>query len=227
MVIFGRQPVLYAIERHDDMIETLFVAKELDKKLFARLKSVKKPIEVLDFKKSQAMARGQNHQGMLAKIRPLLFRENDEAYNSRFAVMCAGITDAGNLGAIARTVYALGVDALVFSGVKSVNLETLIRASSGAALSMPLFLTPNTLEAIECFRQKEFLTIGADPKGEDARVFRCDAQKRLLVLGAEERGLSERTLKKLDRKIAIAMEREFDSLNVSVAAAILIDRIRR
>ncbi|MDR2152624.1 MAG: 23S rRNA (guanosine(2251)-2'-O)-methyltransferase RlmB [Helicobacteraceae bacterium] len=227
MVIFGKQPVLYAIERHSDMIETLFVAKELDKKLFSRLKSAKKPIEVLDFKKAQALSRGQNHQGMLAKIKPLLFRENREAYDSRFVVMCAGVTDAGNLGAIVRTAYALGVDSFVFSGVNSVNLEALIRTSSGAALSMPLFLAPNAHETIELFKQKGFLTIGADVKGEDARTFESGGGKRLLVLGAEGYGLSERTLKKLDRLVAIAMEREFDSLNVAAAAAILIDRIRR
>ncbi|MDR2639393.1 MAG: RNA methyltransferase [Helicobacteraceae bacterium] len=226
MIIFGKQPVLYAIERHSDMIERLFVAKELDKKLFAKLKSAKKPIEVLDFKKAQAFARGQNHQGMLAKISPLLFRENREAYDARFAAMCAGVTDAGNLGAITRTAYALGVDALVFGGVSSVNLETLIRASSGAALSTPLFLAPNALETIELFRQKGFVAIAAASDGEDARAFKCDAPKKLLILGAEGYGLSERILKKSDRKIAIAMEREFDSLNVSAAAAILIDRIR-
>ncbi|MDR2033917.1 MAG: 23S rRNA (guanosine(2251)-2'-O)-methyltransferase RlmB [Helicobacteraceae bacterium] len=226
MVIFGKRPVLYTIERHCDMIETIFVAKELDKKLFAQLKKARKPIEVLDFKKAQALARGQNHQGMLAKIKPLLFRDNRELYESRFVVMCAGITDAGNLGAIVRSAYALGVDSVVFSGVSSVNLETLIRVSSGAALDMPLFLTPNALETIELFKQKGFLTIGADVNGEDARAFKTDAQKTLLVLGAEGEGLSDRALKKLDRKIAIAMTREFDSLNVSAAAAILIDRIR-
>jgi 23S rRNA (guanosine2251-2'-O)-methyltransferase len=227
MIIFGKQPILYALERHADMIETLYVAKELDKKLFSLLAKANKPIERLDFKKAQAFAHSQNHQGMLAKIKPLLFRENREVFDSRFVVACAEVTDAGNLGAIVRTAYALGVDSFVFSGVNNVNLETLIRASSGAALSMPLFLMPNLLETIEVFKQKGFLTVAAALDGEDVRNVEFGAEKRLLVLGAEGYGLSARALKKLDRGVTIAMTRDFDSLNVSAAAAILIDRMRR
>ncbi|MDR3347388.1 MAG: RNA methyltransferase [Helicobacteraceae bacterium] len=225
-MIFGKQPVLYAIERHSDMIETLFVAKELDKKLFNRLKSAKKPIEVLDFKKAQALSRGQNHQGMLAKIRAISFASDEIAFKTPFALICVGLTDTGNLGAITRTAYALGVGAIVICGVNGVNLEALIRTSSGAALDMPIALMPNTPQTLERFRQKGFFLIGGTLDGISLRDYKRREGKKALVLGAEGNGLNARSQSKLDLRLRIDMAHNFDSLNVSAAAAILIERIR-
>ncbi|MDR2904543.1 MAG: 23S rRNA (guanosine(2251)-2'-O)-methyltransferase RlmB [Helicobacteraceae bacterium] len=234
MIIFGKQPVLYAIAHAAEAIETIFIAKELDKKLFAQLRSAKKPIERLDFKKAQAMARGANHQGVLARIADLGFADLPSALKSAqnsgsalFVALC-GVTDVGNIGAITRTAFALGAAGLVISGVKSANLEALTRSSAGAALSLPIFLEPNVLDLIERFKQAGFAVFGADSKGENSQNFGGFSgfgAKRLLLLGAEDEGLADRVLKKCDQKIAIKMS-GFDSLNVSAAAAILIDRLR-
>lgn len=232
MIIFGKQVVLYALKHHAEQVETLFVAKELDKKIFSELKRAGRPIERLDFKKAQALAKNQNHQGMLAKINAVSFCENRLAFDENFAVMCVGITDAGNLGAIARTAWALGVGALIFSGVKSINIEALIRTSSGAALDLPLYLMPDTLQSVENFRQAGFQTFGGvlekrtetSADGKDLGAIR--AKKKLLLLGAEDTGLPKRIEERLDTRLNIAMAHQFDSLNVSAAAAILIDKIR-
>ncbi|MDR3163337.1 MAG: RNA methyltransferase [Helicobacteraceae bacterium] len=226
MIIFGKQVVLYAIERHPDQIETIFVAKELDKKLFSKLKSARKPIERLDFKKAQALSKNQNHQGMLARIHDRLFAGREEALSSDFAVMCVGLSDTGNIGAIVRTAYALGSQAVVISGVKSVNLEAVIRTSGGAALTMPICLMPNAFESVEMFAQRGFLTIGGSLRGCDPKLFTVEKRKKLLIVGAEDDGIPKRLEARLDVLLAIPMAHGFNSLNVSAAAAILIDRIR-
>ncbi|MGE4294960.1 MAG: 23S rRNA (guanosine(2251)-2'-O)-methyltransferase RlmB [Campylobacterales bacterium] len=227
MIIFGKRVVLHALKKHRAKVQTLYLAKELDKKLFGELVKAGVRIERVDAKKAQGLAHGGNHQGMLAKIEPLLFADNSQAINRRFAVMTIGVTDMGNLGAIARTAWALGAEALVVSGVNQLNLEGLIRTSSGAALDMPLFLMPNSAEAVEHFKQAGFFTIGATLDGADTRDFSDCPAKRLLVLGAEDEGLPGRIERKLDARVTIPMAHGFDSLNVSAAAAILIDRIRK
>ena len=226
MIIFGKRVVLHALAHHNARVETLYVAKELDKKLFAPLARSGKKIERVDAKKAQALAHGGNHQGMLAKIEPIHFADNAQVLDCRFALMTVGVTDAGNLGGIIRTAWALGVEGVVISGVNNLNLEGLIRTSSGAALDMPLFLLPGAPEAIERFKQAGFFTVGATLDGVDRRDFKACPAKRVLVLGAEDAGLPGRIEKKLDAKVTIPMAHGFDSLNVSAAAAILIDRMR-
>lgn len=226
MIIFGKRVVLHALAHHKSRVETLYVAKELDKKIFSELAKAGKKIERVDAMKAQSMAHGGNHQGMLAKITPLLFGDSEQAFNRNFALMTVGATDVGNLGAIIRTAWALGVEGVVISGVNQLNLEGLIRTSSGAALDMPLFLMPGAPEAVERFKQAGFFTVGATLDGVDARDFSDLPKRRLLLLGAEDEGLPGRIEKKLDVRVTIPMAHGFDSLNVSAAAAILIDRMR-
>lgn len=149
MIIFGKRVVLHALERHRGRVETLYVAKELDKKLFSQLAKAGVRIERVDARKAQGLAHGGNHQGMLAKIEPLHFADTTQATERNVALMTVGVTDAGNLGAIIRTAWALGVEGVVISGVNNLNLEGVIRTSSGAALDMPLFLIPGAPEAVE------------------------------------------------------------------------------
>lgn len=227
MTIFGKQSVLYALERHSQKVEKILLAKEIDKKLFSQIAKHNKKIERVDNKKAQALAHGGNHQGLIAIITPLAYCEASDLTSKNFIVVCVGITDVGNLGAIVRSAWALGVEAVIFSGVNQLNLEAIIRTSSGAALDMPLALETNVLDLIERFKQAGFETIGATLDGEDIRTASIDAKKRLLLLGSEGEGLPSRVTKKLDKKVTIKMSNNFDSLNVSAAAAILIDRIRK
>lgn len=225
MTIFGKQVVLYALEKHSHKIEKILLAKEIDKKLFHEISKYGKKIERVDNKKAQALAHGGNHQGLIAIITPLPYAKPTDLIDKNFIVICVGITDVGNLGAIVRSAWGLGVEAVVFSGVNQLNLEAIIRTSSAAALDMPLALMPNSSEAVELFKQAGFLTVGATLGGKTSRTLDLEGKKKVLILGSEGEGLPARIEKKLDRKVTIQMHNGFDSLNVSAAAAILIDRI--
>lgn len=226
MIIFGKQSVLYALANHKESVEKILLAKEIDKKLFSEVAKSGKKIERVDNKKAQALAHGGNHQGLLAIISPLSLRDPKELLKGDFVLITVGVTDTGNIGSIVRTAWALGVSGVVFSGVNQLNLEAIIRTSSGAALDMPLSLIANSSEAVELFKQAGFVICGATLDGDEPKGLELAGKKRVLVLGSEGEGLPARIEKKLDRKLTIKMSHGFDSINVSAATAILIDRMR-
>ncbi|MDE5603216.1 MAG: RNA methyltransferase, partial [Helicobacter sp.] len=182
-----------------------------------------KPIIKLDTKKAQALAKGGNHQGYLLEITPLKPIDFTLVKTMDFIVVLCGVNDVGNIGSIIRTSYALGVDCIVICGIKDFKQEGVFRASAGAFLQMPFCLVHNPLNVANELKQEGFTLYGADIQGNN-EIFSV-SYKKALFLGSENQGLSKRIIAKMDSILTISMQREFDSLNVSTAGAILIDRI--
>jgi len=129
----------------------------------------------------------------------------------------------GNIGAIIRTCYALGVGGVVICGIKNPSIASIIRTSSGTMLDIPVSLVHNSLDLANELKQVGYSLIGADLDGIDLKNKKEIQNENIaLFLGNEGYGLSNRLKKKLDEKLYIRMENGFDSLNVSVAAGILI-----
>jgi 23S rRNA (guanosine2251-2'-O)-methyltransferase len=225
MIIYGKQPVYYAIERHKDRIKTLYLAKEIDKKEYSHLMKMGFEIKRIPEKAAQAMVKGGNHQGFIAEISQIVPYASPFLKKCDFIVILSSITDMGNIGSLIRSAYALGVDAIVISGIKEPNLEPMIRTSSGAALDMPLVIIHNIHDVLHELKQSGYKIYGAVMDGQDIREASF-AAKRALVLGNEGEGLSGRVQKSLDVGISIPMAHDFDSLNVGVAGAILMERMR-
>ncbi len=224
MIIYGKRLLLYILEKYPKRLQKVYLAKRCEQKLFNKIKSVAEEVLLVDNKKAQALSRGGNHQGFIAEIEDLEFAAFSEVKKSDFLLVLYGITDVGNLGAIVRSAYALGVDAIIVSGVKSINLEAMIRTSSGAIFEMPIVLYSDTLSLINELKQMDFTIFGADMDGEDVRDISF-GNKTVLIMGSEGEGIPHKLKSRLDKKISIKMKREFDSLNVSAATAILCDRI--
>lgn len=225
MLIYGKQTFHYLCQHHSELIEEIYLSKELDKKEFSAIARLNKPILRVDNKKAQSMAKGGNHQGMFAKIQELPFKEFAALKKADFLLLLCGLTDVGNLGAIIRTAYSLGVGGVILGGLKQINLEGVIRTSSGAALDMPMCLQFNILDTVNELKQSGFSCYGADMKGEDIRKGGFES-KKVLVLGHEHEGIPNKVLTKMDKIVRIEMEHGFDSLNVNAAAAIMMDRMR-
>ncbi len=224
MIIYGKQLFLYVLEKYPGKIKKILLAKECDKKLFSQIARLNKPIEKLDFKKAQALARGGNHQGFLCEIEDKELKAFEEIKDKDFLLMLYGLSDVGNIGAIARTAYAFGVDALVVSGVKSLNLEGILRSSSGAALNLDISLVPDGLSAINELKQKGFHIYASSMDGVSVNEIKIK-EKKVLVMGSEGFGIPKKVLSKCDEVVKIQMVRDFDSLNVNAACAILVDRM--
>lgn len=225
MLIYAKQPIYYVIENHPQMIKTLFLAKELDKKEYSRLMKMGFEIKRIPADAAGKMCKNGNHQGFLAEVRDLELHQFKTFLDKDFVVVLSGLTDVGNIGAIVRTAYALGVDAIVACGVKSLALEPILRTSTGALFDIPFAIEHNIHDVLNDFKMSGFTLYGADMGGKDIREV-VPKQKRVLVLGSEGEGLTSRVVSKLDEVVSIAMSHQFDSLNVSVAGAILIDRMR-
>jgi len=99
------------------------------------------------------------------------------------------------------------------------------RTSSGALFDMPVSLVPNALDMINELKQNGFIIYAADIKGKDIEDIIFD-KKRVLILGSEDKGISNKILKKADEIITIKQKRDFNSLNVASAAAILCYRMK-
>ncbi|SFV90614.1 23S rRNA (guanosine-2'-O-)-methyltransferase rlmB [hydrothermal vent metagenome] len=223
MIIYGKQVCLYALERHPESVETVYIAKKgiLPKHLFHCYHD---KIKFLEEKWAQSMSKGGNHQGILLDVSEIESPDINVIKKSDFIVILDGLTDVGNIGAIVRSAYALGADAVIATGVRQLNFSAIIRTSSGAMLDMPFLLTHNVLDLLNELKQIGFGIYGAAMEGEPIQKMIFPV-KRVLVMGSEDKGISKRVRGKLDGLVSIQMKHAFDSLNVSAAAAILIHRM--
>lgn len=226
MIVYGKQVVLYVLEKHPHLIEEVMFSKEIDKKVFDKFLKLGKKIIRLDNKKAQGLAHGGNHQGFFLRLKDYQFTPLSQIKNYNFILVFDGLTDVGNIGAITRTAYSLGADAIIASNVKSVNIEGAIRTSAGALLDMPFGIVPNIDDLVNELKQTDYVLVGAAMDGYNVKTLdRDEDTKMALFLGSEGKGISKRVLKKLHTKVSIPMKNEFDSLNVSVAAGILMHEL--
>ncbi|MEO1927356.1 MAG: 23S rRNA (guanosine(2251)-2'-O)-methyltransferase RlmB [Nautiliaceae bacterium] len=216
MIVYGKRIVEYIIKNHPDIVKELLISKKLDKKERNNLKKFN--IKFIDNKTAQKLSKNQNHQGYFASID---FKPQEWEINGSKILILDNVTDMGNIGAITRSAYALGIDLLIITSIKELKWPQVIRTSSGAALDMKIVVFHNILELINILKTKGYLIVGADFGGE----CKVKAEKVALIMGNEGEGLRKKVKEKLDKILTINMKNNFDSLNVSVAAGILIDRI--
>ncbi|RLA59282.1 MAG: 23S rRNA (guanosine(2251)-2'-O)-methyltransferase RlmB [Epsilonproteobacteria bacterium] len=228
MIIYGKQVCLHALEQHEDKIKTVYVAQKgakakgsLPKALFHKYHD---KIKFLEEKWAQSMSKGGNHQGLLIEMEDFQQSTFAQLKKNNFILILDTLTDVGNIGAIVRSAYALGVESIIATGVKQLNFAAIARSSSGALLNMPFMIVPNILDTLNELKQLNFSFYGAVMDGVNVQEITFD-KKRVLVMGSEGKGLSGKVTAKLDYTVSIEMQHAFDSLNVSAAAAILIHRM--
>jgi 23S rRNA (guanosine2251-2'-O)-methyltransferase len=226
MLIYAKQPIYYLIDNYPNKIKTLYLAKEIEKKEYARLMKIGFEVKRIPPDAAGKMCKNATHQGFLAEVDDYKLHNFKTFLDKDFILVLSGLTDVGNIGAILRSAYALGVDGVVACGVKKLPLEAVLRTSTGAMFDIPFAIEQNVHNVMNDLKTSGFCTYGADMGGIDIRDVEIK-QKKALFLGSEGDGLSSRVVSKLDRVVSIKMSHQFDSLNVSVAGAILMDRMRK
>lgn len=221
MIVYGKRIFYYILENHKNIVKEIILSKKLDKKEFAKLQKFNIPIKIADNKKAQAMSKGGNNQGYFLDI-DFTPKESKNIKELESVLILDNITDMGNIGAIIRTAYSFGIDTIIVTGINELKWENVIRMSAGAAIDMPILVIKNILDVINDLKTNNFTIVGADMNGKHSI---SKKEKIALVMGSEGEGLSKRVKNKLDEVISIDMKRKFDSLNVSVASGILMDRI--
>lgn len=138
-----------------------------------------------------------------------------------------GITDPHNLGAILRSADQFGVDLAMIPERRSVQAnETVVKVSSGAAQYVNIAVVTNLTREIKVLKDNGFWIYGADMAGEDSYSVSFPS-RTAFVMGSEGSGMSQLVRKNCDHIISIPMQGHIDSLNVSVAAGILLYEFRR
>lgn len=138
-----------------------------------------------------------------------------------------GITDPHNLGAILRSADQFGADLVMIPERRAVQAnETVVKVSSGAAQYVPISVVTNLTREIKVLKDNGFWIYGADMAGEESYSISFP-RRTAIVMGSEGNGMSQLVRKNCDHIISIPMQGHIDSLNVSVAAGILLYEFRR
>ena len=167
-----------------------------------------------------------NHQGIIAYISPFKYTPLDKLdysnENSRIIVL-DNIEDPHNLGAIIRTAVATGVNAVIIPDRNSATVnDTVIKTSSGTVFNIPVVKIKNVTNTINYLKEKEYFVVGTDvEKGLDYRKYNFSG-KRAIVIGNEGKGIRRLVKDNCDDLVSIPLENSVESLNASVAAALLM-----
>lgn len=236
--IYGVQPVLEAI-RSGRRLRAVSIARGPGGATQDILHAASSAgVAVHEVKKEELTRRcgTEGHQGVLAEIDPEEMEAYDvdaivdlaeEAGEEPLVVLLDGIQDPHNLGAILRSVYALGAHGVVLPKNRSASITpAVVRASAGAALSVPVATVTNLKLAIERLVAREIWTAAAVMGGAPAHEARLDGPLGL-VIGGEGKGVRPSLADKCDFQVSIPLAHGFDSLNASVAAGILLWEAQR
>lgn len=230
--IFGIHAVQEAMLAGKELEKVLIrrgVGSELFNKLVAELHELKVPIQQVPVEKLNRVTM-KNHQGIVAFISEITYHDISNLLPSVFesgedplVLLLDGVSDVRNFGAIARSAECAGVHAIVipFSGSAAVNADA-IKTSAGALHRIPVCRHKDMTEVLKFLRQSGLRLFGATEKGKES-IYNSDLTgPAAIVMGGEERGISSLVLKDIDHWVSIPMKGKISSLNVSVAAGIVL-----
>ncbi len=164
----------------------------------------------------------ENHQGIIIERDEFHYQELSDLYDKEFVVILDHLEDPHNFGAIIRTCEAAGVNGIIIPKDRSVTVTDIVfKTSVGTADKVPIVKVTNLVDAIKKLKKNNFFIYGSDMIGKDCRELNFD-EKKALVIGNEGKGISSIIEKNCDEIIKIPMKGNVNSLNASVAAAILI-----
>jgi 23S rRNA (guanosine2251-2'-O)-methyltransferase len=164
------------------------------------------------------------HQGVVALGAAKQYAELDDiAGAAHMLVVLDGLEDPHNLGAVIRTAHAAGADAVVVPERRAAGLtDTVAKAAAGALEHLPVVRVTNINRALEDLKKAGFWTYGVDERGEQSYDTVDYAERAVLVFGAEGKGLHQMVRQHCDVLLRIPMSGKISSLNVSVAAGVVL-----
>ncbi|MBL8234273.1 MAG: 23S rRNA (guanosine(2251)-2'-O)-methyltransferase RlmB [Bryobacterales bacterium] len=222
--------------------EALLAGRAIDKVVIAKGAGGPKLQEIIDLCRQAGVpvryesresldraSRSAVHQGVIAFAAEKKFSAHDNvAGNAQCIVVLDGVEDPHNLGAIIRTAHAAGAGGIVIPERRAVGLtETVAKSSAGAVEYMPVVRVPNVRQELDRLKQRGYWIYGLDERGSVDHDQTDYTAPTAFVLGGEGKGLHEHVRKQCDFLIRIPMAGAIASLNVSVAAGVVLFEWRR
>ena len=162
------------------------------------------------------------HQGIIAVIDDYEYVDYETMLNDKVVVMLDHLEDPHNFGAIIRTCEAAGIKSIIIPKDRSVSVSgTVMKTSAGALEHVNIAMVNNLVNVIDDFKNNGYFVYAADMDGDNYKDVSY-SDKVLLVIGSEGNGVGRLVKKNCDQILAIPMSGHVNSLNASVAAAILI-----
>ena len=236
-MIFGLRAVIEAVQAGKD-VDRVLVKRELQGELFKELQDVltlhEIPMQKVPLERIDRITR-KNHQGVLAYMSAVTYQKIEdiipmlyEQGKNPFIVVLDGITDVRNFGAIARTCEVAGVDAIVIPARGSVRVSAdAIKTSAGALHTIPVCRELNIRDAVQFLRNSGVKVVAATEKAAENYTTSTYVDPVAILMGAEDEGVSPELLKISDDLVRLPVFGTIQSLNVSVAAGVMLYEVIR
>lgn len=231
-MIFGIRAVIEAIDAGKE-IDKIFIRREmggeLAKELFEKLKEYNISAQKVPLEKLNKLTL-KNHQGVVAFLSAIEYQNIEniipslyEQGRDPFIVLLDGITDVRNYGAIARTCECAGVDAIIVptKGAAATNADA-IKTSAGALHTIPVCRTNSLHNTVSYLQKCGIRVVAASEKATHSYSEADYTGPIAIIMGAEDLGISHDILRICNDMVSIPIRGQISSLNVSVAAGVLI-----
>ena len=169
-----------------------------------------------------------NHQGVIAQISPIKYTDIDDFIethkeNSSLVVL-DGVEDVHNIGAIIRTCVCAGIDGIIIPSRRNSPITSVVeKTSAGAVNHIPIIKVNSLSSTIQKLKNNNWWVIATDASSKDTCYdINYSDMNFALIMGAEHAGVSKSLLKMSDFQVKIPMLKDFNSLNVSAATAIIV-----
>ena len=231
-MIFGIRAVIEAIDAGKALDKVLLrrdMSSAIGKELLLKLDGTNTPIQRVPVEKLNQFT-DKNHQGVIAFISPIEFYPLENVVQSLYdegktplLMLLDGVTDVRNFGAIARTCACAGADALIIGSHGSVAINgDAVKTSAGALYHLPVCKVDNLQQALQFLRDSGFTVLAATEHATHNYTEVDMTAPTAIVMGSEEKGIYEGNLRICSHQVRIPMSGVIESLNVSVAAGVML-----
>ncbi|MBN2614906.1 MAG: 23S rRNA (guanosine(2251)-2'-O)-methyltransferase RlmB [Bacteroidales bacterium] len=236
-MIYGTRPLMEAI-RSGKEIEKVLLQHGIKTPVFHELMSLLKeheiPFQWVPVEKLNRITR-KNHQGVIATVSPVSFYKIDqilpslyEQGDTPFILVLDRVTDIRNFGGLLRTAESAGVHAVLVpdKGTAPLNSDA-VKSSAGAVFKVPICREHNLKDSLTFLKESGLKVVAVTEKADHYHFRENLTGPVALLMGSEGTGISEAYLKLTDVRVKIPMLGTIESLNVSVAAGILMHEVVR
>ena len=230
--VAGKNSVVEALRAKIPAKELVVAIKtEIDEKISEAIRLAKNqdlPIKELPRRALDDLTGSSNHQGVALVIKPFNYSEFSKVIGSAKTPMMLigldGITDPHNLGAVVRSAAAFGADGVIIPERRNAAMTgSAWKASAGAAARMPISQVTNLVRTIEDAKKAGCFVIGLDADGDqELSKMSLATESIFIIVGSEGKGLSRLVRENCDLVLSIPMQSSVESLNASVATAIVM-----
>jgi 23S rRNA (guanosine2251-2'-O)-methyltransferase len=239
LILYGIHPVLEALKKRPKAFHRLFLSHEKGREDYRHIVSIAKasriPTTSLPPKELSQLCGSEQHQGVVAEVEPIpllaieelvaLWKKQDE--KALFLILDS-IQDPQNFGSLIRSAYCCGATGIIFPKDRAATVTGAVaKTSSGAIEHIPLCRVVNIAATLEQLKKAGVWIVGTAPETKTSLYefdFNLDVA---VIIGAEGKGMRHLVTSKCDFCISIPMKGELDSLNASVAGAVVLFEIMR